>query len=160
MAGIGFAKVANCIENGTMRTETTPLSTPAVPGRASSVKRALVWLAQVWQWLFCAATNLRRRLFFRQLPDYVVLTLDGPLQERDPEQPWYSGWVPGYRQPQSLEGLHHALERTADDPRVQGVLLLLKGVTLSLAQAQSLATLFERFRQRSRRNAHPPPPSG
>ena len=157
MAGIGFAKVANCIENGTMRTETTPLSTPAVPGRASSVKRALVWLAQVWQWLFCAATNLRRRLFFRQLPDYVVLTLDGPLQERDPEQPWYSGWVPGYRQPQSLEGLHHALERTADDPRVQGVLLLLKGVTLSLAQAQSLATLFERFRQRSRRNAPPPP---
>lgn len=157
MAGIGFAKVANCIENEAMRAETNPLSTPTVPGWTSFVKRTLVWLAQIVQRLFCAAANLRRRLFSRQLPDYVVLTLDGPLQERDPEQPWYYGWVPGYRQPQSLEGLHHALERIADDPSVRGVLLLFKGVTLSLAQAQSLATLFERFRQRSRKHAHRTP---
>ncbi|HHW87970.1 MAG TPA: signal peptide peptidase SppA [Chloroflexi bacterium] len=120
-------------------------------------RHATPWWTQPWQWLARSGehslyrlSNLRRRWFKRRLPDYVVVTLDGSLLERNPETPWYYDFVPGYRGPQTLEGVRHILDRVADDPDVRGVLFLFKGASLTLAQAQSLTSLFERFRQWSR----------
>lgn len=128
-----------------------------------TVKRASVWkrlrtgLGATWQQTTCVIANTRRRLYRRRLPDYVVITIDGELQERDPETPWYYDFVPGYRGAQTIEGLHRVLDRVADDPDVRGVLFLFKGASISLAQAQSLIVLFERFRrwsvERNRRDA-------
>jgi protease IV len=118
-----------------------------------TVKRASVWkrlrteLRATWQQMTCVIANTRRRLYKRRLPDYVVITIDGELQERDPETPWYYDFVPGYRGAQTIEGLHRVLDRVADDPDVRGVLFLFKGASISLAQAQSLIALFERFRR-------------
>lgn len=114
--------------------------------RPSSWRRILNAADTVWQRMTCTLANYRRRLFKRRLPDYIVITIDGELRERDPETPWYYHFLPVYRGPQTIEGLQRALRRIADDPDVRGILFLFKGATISLAQAQSLATLFERFR--------------
>ena len=99
-----------------------------------------------WQYLACGVLNLRRRLFKRRLPDYVVIELDTDILEREPEVPWYYTFLPIYDPPLSLEFIGDALRRVAADPDVKGVTFLFKGATLSLAQAQSLSGLYERFR--------------
>ncbi|MBX3011914.1 MAG: signal peptide peptidase SppA [Caldilineaceae bacterium] len=104
-------------------------------------------LGQGWQHFWCGVANLRRRLWRKQLPDYVVFTLDQALQEREPDTPWWYAYLPGRKPPLTLEALSTALERVAGDPAVKGVIFLAKSPTLSLAQAQSLAILFQRFRQ-------------
>ena len=113
---------------------------------------ARAWMAAGlgWRRLWCGASNARRRLLRRRLPGYVALTVSGGLLERDPDVPWYYDYVPGYRAPQSLEGLERRLMRIAADPDIRGVILFFKGATLSLAQAQSLTALLERFRRRTR----------
>ena len=125
------------------------------PARASWWAQLLSCLGRVWQQLLCSLSNTRRGWLKRGLPDYVVITIEGALLERDPETPWYYDFVPGYRGAQSIEGLQRALDRIADDPDMRGVLFLYKGTALSLAQAQSVTALFERFRRRSAlHNAH------
>lgn len=104
-------------------------------------------LALGWQRLVCGLANLRRRLRRKQLPDYVLFVLDQELLEREPHTPWWQEYIPGRKAPSSIEFLTAALERIAGDPTVKGVIFLGKSPTLSLAQAQSLATLFQRFRQ-------------
>ena len=99
-----------------------------------------------WQRLLCGLFNLRRRLFRKRLADYVVFVLDQELAERNPDQPWWYGYIPGRKEPMTLEYLDDALVRVADDPAVKGVVLLIKGAQWSLPQAQSLVTLFSRFR--------------
>jgi len=113
---------------------------------------ASVWTAagMTWRRLWCRVANGRRWLLRRRVPDYVALTVDGGLLERDPAIPWYYDYLPGYQAPQSLEGLEHKLLRVAVDPEIRGIILLFKGATLSLAQAQSLTAIFDRFRHRSR----------
>ena len=105
------------------------------------------WPGALWQWLLRLIFNTRRRIFRRRLPGYVVFTLDGELLEREPSTPWYYTWLPTYEPPLTLEYLHDALQRIAGDPDVRGVLFLVKGVNLSLAQAQSLTALCQRFRR-------------
>lgn len=100
-----------------------------------------------WQRLVCGVLNLRRRLFRRRLPDYAVFVLDQEITERNPDEPWWYGYLPGRKDPVTLEFLHEAFTSVADDPDLKGVLLLLKGVPLSLPQAQNLAALFARFRE-------------
>ena len=112
----------------------------------SWLERAGGLLGYLWQSTICGVLNLRRRLFKRRLPDYVVLTLDADLLEREPDVPWYYTFLPIYSAPLSLETIAGALRRVAVDPDVKGVLFLFKGATLSLAQAQSLASLCEHFR--------------
>lgn len=134
---------------------TSSLSTDSNSTRSKPrVRPAASWWAQRWRRLATAGehtlhrlSNLRRRWFKRRLPDYVVVTLDSELLERDPSTPWYYELAPGYRKPLTLEGIRRILDRIADDPDVRGVLFFFKGATLSLAQAQSLTALFERFRQ-------------
>lgn len=112
-------------------------------------------LARAWQGLLCALFNLRRRLWRNQIPDYVVFALDQELQEREPDSPWWYDYIPGRKAPLTIEFLATALERIAGDPTVKGVLFLGKGPALSLAQAQSLTLIFQRFRQwdQAQRNA-------
>lgn len=102
--------------------------------------------ARTWQRLLCGAANLRRRLLRQRLPDYVVITLNDALNERPPQQPWWRTVIPGQQPALSLADLSDALRRVAGDPALRGIILLYKGATLSLAQAQSLAALCERFR--------------
>ena len=107
----------------------------------------LGWPGALWGWLIRLTFNTRRRVFRRRLPDYVVFTLDGTLQERDPAIPWYYSFLPIYEPPLSIEYLDDALRRVAGDPAVRGVVFLVKEAGFSLAQAQSLAALLARFRR-------------
>lgn len=99
-----------------------------------------------WQQLWCGLANLRRRIFRKQLPDYVVFTLQQALTERPPTTPWWYHYIPGLKPPLSIADLSEALERVANDPDVQGVLFLIRGAPLGLVQAQNLAQLLARFR--------------
>jgi protease IV len=126
--------------------------TKSDPGRhaghtESWIDRLLRMPGIVWHRTTCALSNLRRRIFKRRLPDYVVITLAGEVLERAPDVPWYYTFLPTYTAPASLEAIANALERVAGDPDVKGVLFLFKGAGMSLAQAQSLGALFERFRR-------------
>ncbi|MFN8442527.1 MAG: S49 family peptidase [Caldilineaceae bacterium] len=99
-----------------------------------------------WRQLRCDFSNLRRRIFISQLSDYVVITLNGGLEEREPETPWYYSFWPNYHPPLTLEALDEMLHRIAGDPDLKGILFLCTTPELSLSQAQSLAALFGRFR--------------
>lgn len=104
-------------------------------------------IALGWQRLLCAFANRRRWLWRKQIPDYVLFVLDQELLEREPHTPWWQEYIPGRKAPLSIEWLTAALERVASDPTVKGVIFLGKSPTVSLAQAQSLAQLIQRFRQ-------------
>ena len=122
------------------------VSIPDPTTHTSGWERITSGVGAFWERTLCAISNARRALFKRRLPEYVVVTIDGALQERDPETPWYYDFVPGYRGAQTIEALQRVLERVAGDPDVKGVLFLFKNATMSLAQAQSLTALFDRFR--------------
>jgi protease IV len=109
--------------------------------------RGFEQLGQLWQRLLCWIFNLRRGWGRRRLPDYVVFTLEGELVERTPIQPRLYSLLPFFQTPVTFESLTEALRRVSQDPDVRGVLFLVKGASLSLAQAQSLGALFERFRR-------------
>ncbi len=117
-------------------------------------------IAQLWQRLICALFNLRRRLQGKQRPDYLIFVLDQELAEREPDTPWWYGYIPGRKAPLTLETLTTALARIAGDPAIKGVIFLGKSPTLSLAQAQSLAMLFQRFRQWDQAYHQPAPGQG
>jgi protease-4 len=104
-------------------------------------------LAQAWQRLVCGLANSRRRLLRGRMADYAVILIDHAVSERAPDVPWWYAYLPSYKSPLSLAYLHEALARLAGDPDIRGAVFLLKGPALSLAQAQSLALLFERFRR-------------
>ncbi len=104
------------------------------------------WLDMVWQAFWCWFFNLRRALFKRAFSDYPVIVLSGEILERAPSAPWYYTLLPTYRPSLSLEALDDALHRIAGDPDTKGVIFQVKGAALSLAQAQSLAASFARFR--------------
>lgn len=103
-------------------------------------------VATFWEQLFRSLSNARRSIMRGHKTDYAVIRLDHAISERTPDSPWYYAYLPGFKIPLSLEYLHNALERIAHDPDLRGVIFLLKGPTLSLSQAQSLNTLFDRFR--------------
>jgi protease-4 len=120
----------------------------------SLIERILGFAGFTWRRLVCALFNLRRRLFLRRLTAYPVILLEGDLIERAPDAPWYYTWLPVYSTPLSLEEIDEALQRIAGDPDVRGVLFHCTDCTLSLAQAQSLSQLFDRFRRTDSR-LHP-----
>lgn len=104
-------------------------------------------LGRAWQQALCWLLNTRRRLLRGRWADYGVIVLDHAVAERSPDTPWWYAYLPGVKLPLSLEYLHDALRRMADDPDLKGVVLLMKGAELSLAQAQSVARLLGRFRE-------------
>ncbi|MBX3000939.1 MAG: signal peptide peptidase SppA [Caldilineaceae bacterium] len=112
-----------------------------------ALARGFEQLGQLWQRLLCWLFNMRRGWGRRRWPDYVVFTLEGELVERTPIQPRYYSLLPFFQTPITFESLTDALRPIAQDPDVRGVLFLVKGASLSLAQAQSLGSLFKRFRR-------------
>ena len=98
----------------------------------------------------CWLANLVRGLSRRGRADYVLFELSGPLPERTRQRPWYLSFRSFGRPSPSVESLHDALRQIAADPDVRGALILVKGAHFSLAQAQTLADLFDRFRSWNR----------
>jgi protease IV len=127
----------------------------------SGLGKVFAWLGRLWQELICWLHNRRRYLLRGRRPDYVVFTLEGELVERTPIQPRLYSLLPFFQTPLTLESLTAAMRHIAQDPDVRGVLFLVKGAQLSLAQAQSLSDLFGRFRRwdhefRQGERSHPP----
>ncbi len=116
-------------------------------------------VAMGWQRLVCAVANFRRRLLRKRLADYAVFLLDHEISERAPDVPWWYAYIPGLKLPLSLEYLSDALHRIAGDPDIRGVIFLMKGPSLSLAQAQSLSMLFQRFRTQDGQFRRPDTPA-
>ena len=108
-------------------------------------RRLRSFLGSSWRRFICGLFNFRRWILQRRLADYVVFELTSELVERAPVLPRWYAFLPGLRVPLSLEYLDRAFYQTARDPDVKGIVLLVKGGTLSLAKAQSMAALFERF---------------
>ena len=129
--------------NPTVTASATPPPSSSPSPWYTALTQGAAW---TWDQLGCALGNLRRSLFQSRRADYPIIVLDHAIAERAPDVPWYYAYVPTLKLPLSLEYLHDALYRIAHDPDVRGVLFLMKGPTLSLAQAQSLAALFARFR--------------
>ncbi|MFN2201446.1 MAG: signal peptide peptidase SppA [Caldilineaceae bacterium] len=113
----------------------------------SGLRAATHGLGLAWQWVVCTLLNGRRRLFRGRLADYAVIALDHSISERMPDVPWWYAYVPNLRLPLSLEYISDALRHIAEDPDIKGVVFFMKAPGLSLAQAQSLVLIFERFRQ-------------
>lgn len=111
-----------------------------------SVGRLLRGIALLWQVCVCGLANLVRRLSKGSWADYVLFELSGPLLERTPQRPRYLSLLSFGKPALTVESLHDALRRIAGDPDVRGVVILVKGAQISLAQAQSLTDLFDRFR--------------
>ena len=122
-------------------------------------QRFIRGLATFWEQFSCFLSNTRRSLLRGHRADYAVIRLDHALAERTPDLPWYYAYIPTVKPPLSLEYLHDALERIARDPDLRGVIFLLKGPTLSLAQAQSINMLFARFRQWDSQSRRPSAPA-
>ncbi len=101
---------------------------------------------RVWVHLICDFYNLRRRIFRGRMAEFPVITLDGPITERVASVPWFYAYLPNFSVPMSLQFLNKALRRMAEDPDLKGVIFLVKSPQLSLAQAQSIALKFGRFR--------------
>ena len=114
-----------------------------------SIRAGLRGLRSALARLGAATANLRRRLFLRRLPDYVAITLDQPLTERAPVEPWWYHYIPARRAALSLEELERMLQRIARDPAVTGVVFLVKETAVTLTQAQSLHAMLARLRDRS-----------
>ena len=131
---------------------------PSLLVTQSWFERILDLIVFTWQRLLCAGSNLRRRLFLRRLTAYPILRLEGDLLERTPDVPWYYTFLPMYTAPLSLEAIDAALQRIAGDPDVAGVLFQCTDCTPSLAQAQSLRSLLDRFRAADRRLCPASPP--
>ncbi len=117
------------------------------PGRSSRWRSLGHLLARTVQAPWVGLLNLRRRLRKSRWPDYVVVEITGELPERVPSPPWYLGILPFVPRPRTLESLARDLRQIAQDPDVQGLVLVMRNTRLSLARAQSLATLVRRFRE-------------
>ncbi|MGL4649610.1 MAG: hypothetical protein ACRC1H_09400, partial [Caldilineaceae bacterium] len=125
-----------------------PKPDPTADGRSETP----VWeqirerLALGWRRAAAGLSNARRRLVRKRLPDYVTLTLDGPLRDLAPEVPWYVRLVAPGAAPVSLQTLTTSLRQVAEDPDVRGLLLIVKGATMSRVTAQNSAAMLARFR--------------
>ncbi|MCC6455217.1 MAG: signal peptide peptidase SppA [Caldilineaceae bacterium] len=127
--------------------DTQQQTPPRKESQESPVRSFLHGLAAFGEQLGCLLANARRALFRGRMADYAVIRMDREVSERMPHIPWFYAYLPNYKPPLSLESLHNALQRIADDPDVHGVIFLMKGPALSLSQAQSMAALFARFRR-------------
>lgn len=110
---------------------------------------ALHVLRRVWR----AAGNVRRRL--RQAPDYVVFVVEGAYADLPPPprarwERWLSSWlVPP--PPPSLRELGERFRAVGSDPRVRGVVLHLRPLSLTFAQLQWLRGMIDELRASGKR---------
>jgi protease-4 len=104
-------------------------------------------LAFINLWLF--VLNSWRRLLRRHV-DYVYLSLSGELPEFTPRPPLAQRLL-GTRLPLSMEQLRARLQRIAADPRVRGVVLVLRDIGAGWATLQSLRDEMARLRAAGKR---------
>lgn len=95
-----------------------------------------------------ALTN-RLRLARRRRLGYVVLPMQGSYPERIPrrERSFPLSLLPWPPPPPSVQSFTAALERLAGDPRVEGVILALSGLSAEPATLASLRQAIARFRE-------------
>jgi protease-4 len=95
-----------------------------------------------------ALTN-RLRLMRRRRLGYVIMPLQGSYPERIPrrERAFPLSLLPWPPPPPSVESFSTALERLGADPRVQGVVFVLSGLSAEPATLASLRQAIARFRE-------------
>ncbi len=83
-------------------------------------------------------------------PEYVLFLLEGALPELGPPRDkWWQQLLPG--DDESLRKLAARFDQVAGDPRVAGVVLHLRPLTMPLAQLQTLRGMIERLRAAGKR---------
>jgi protease-4 len=99
-----------------------------------------------------AITNRLKLLRDRRL-GYVVLRVSGSFPERTPDRPhrFPLSLLPWPAPPLSVEAFCGVLERLAGDPRVEGVVLAISGLTAGMATLGSLRQAVLRFRESGKR---------
>lgn len=90
-----------------------------------------------------ALANLRRRLVHSL--DYILITLPSTLPALPEKRSWWQQRVLG-PPPLSQWELGRLFDQIADDPRLRGVVLNLRGFSMSLADLQSLRAMLLRLR--------------
>lgn len=86
------------------------------------------------RWLWYLFTNWLRR--FKKV-DYVLFTLPGAMPSLPEKRPWLMRRLRG-DPPMSQYELDEAFQRVANDPRVKGVILHMRGGRMGLADLQTL----------------------
>ncbi|MCB9450896.1 MAG: S49 family peptidase [Anaerolineaceae bacterium] len=107
------------------------------------VVNPLRWLRRGW----FALGNLRRR---RRKIEYVALTLPSSLPPLPEARPWWQRRVMG-DSPLSLLELDRFFEQVGRDPRPKGVILVLRGLNMPLADLETLRGSLLRLRQTGKR---------
>jgi protease IV len=97
-----------------------------------------------------AATTVANRVRERFEIDYVVFELDSIMPPLPMERNFIQQRLFG-EPPMSLLEFDRALRRVGRDPRVKGVLLMLRGFAMSLADLQTLRDSLKRFRETGKR---------
>jgi protease-4 len=83
-------------------------------------------------------------------PDYVLFLIEGNLPElAAPRTKWWQQLLP--REGENLRDLARAFERISNDPRVSGVVLHLRPVTLPLSRLETLRDQLQRLRDSGKR---------
>jgi protease IV len=106
--------------------------------RGLSVLNPLRWLRRGW-------LELRNRLRRRAKIDYVVFTLSGTLPALPVERGFLQQRILG-EPPISLVDLDQHFRRIGEDPRTKGVILFLRGLSMPLADLQTLRDAIFRLR--------------
>jgi protease-4 len=106
----------------------------------------LVWL---FGWLLALPALLARRLAARaRHGTYLLVEIDGPLDEIPPRPRW---WPPRASHPFSLHALRELVDHAGRDPRVGGLVLVVKSMRGGFARAASLRAVLERARAAGKR---------
>ncbi len=97
-----------------------------------------------------ALTGLRNRLRRHRQLEYILITLPGSMPALPESRGWLRQRVQG-APPLSLWDLDRMFRRIAADPRPKGVILKLNGLSLSLADLQTLRDSIARLRASGKR---------
>lgn len=94
--------------------------------------------------------SLRNRWRKRAKIDYITLMLPGQIPALPEPRSWLQRRILG-SPPLSLSDLNRMFERIGDDPRPTGVILHLRGLSMPLADLQSLRQSITRLREKGKR---------
>lgn len=108
------------------------------------------WLAPVRasRFIWNALSNWRRKRFSDL--DYITFTLPETIPSLPEGRNWIRRRILG-DPPLSLLEIDRLFERIGDDPRPKGIIMVLRGLRLSLADLQTLRGILIRLRQKGKR---------
>jgi len=115
-------------------------------------KRALRGIGEIWRTVrfSLSRTRVAFRNWSRRLRklrvDYVVMPIGGPLPERaGPPRSFIQRLLPLPPRPLSMEVLHRRFQLIAEAENVEGVIIILGGITAGIATLQSLRAAVKRL---------------